>query len=123
MKLSEKQVDFSCMVALFLSGICVLSKVSGMSVTLGEVYRTQYQQKYYVEIGKSKKHDSKHCQRLAIDLNLFINGKYVTDPEKYRFLGEFWEALGGRWGGRFGVKCEDYKVKIGWDSNHFEYKD
>ncbi len=123
MKLSEKQAKFSCMVARFLSGICVLSGVTGMSVTLGEVWRTNYQQKHNVEMGLSELSTSKHCDRLAIDLNLFIKGKYVTDAKKYLSLGLFWESLGGRWGGRFGVKKEDYETKIGWDSNHFEYKD
>jgi len=123
MKLSEKQAEFSFMVGRFLCSIGVLSAVMKMTVTLGEVYRTEYQQRHNVETGKSKTLEGKHRQKLAIDLNLFINGKYVTDPEKYRPLGLFWESLGGRWGGRFGVKRKDWDKKLGWDSNHFEYKD
>ena len=123
MRLSKKQAKFSCMVGLFLYTICKNSKKTGITVTLGEVYRTEYQQKRYVKLGKSKTLRSKHCQRLAIDLNLFIEGKYITDPKLYRYLGEIWESLGGRWGGRFGVKREEWFEKVGWDSNHFEYLD
>jgi len=123
MRLSEKQAIFTCMVAEFLTAICACREITGITVTLGEVYRTEYQQKHYVRSGKSKTYRSKHLKRLAIDLNLFIDGKYITDKEKYRILGEIWESIGGRWGGRFGVSPEDYFIKVGWDAGHFEYKD
>jgi len=45
--------------------------------------------------------NSLHYKRLAIDLNLFIAGSYRTDTASHRPLGEFWESLGGSWGGRF----------------------
>ncbi len=48
------------------------------------------------------------------------DGVYMTDGEAYRFLGEKWESLGGRWGGRFGLSPDEYASKTGWDSNHFE---
>lgn len=123
MKLSEKQFIFSCMVGRFLSRICGCSAITGLTVSIGDVSRSQYQQKHNVKLGLSKTFDSKHCKRLAIDLNLFLHGVYVTQAEPYRSLGLIWESLGGRWGGRFGVKKKDYETKIGWDSNHFEYKD
>jgi len=123
MKLSEKQAIFTCMVAEFLTAICACREVTGVTVSLGEVYRTEYQQRRYVKTGKSKTYLSKHLKHLAIDLNLFIHGKYITDPEKYRVLGELWEEIGGKWGGRFGVRVKDYSVKVGWDSGHFEYKE
>ena len=44
---------------------------------------------------------SKHYDRLAIDLNLFYDGEYLTTTEAHQPLGEFWESLGGTWGGRF----------------------
>lgn len=46
---------------------------------------------------------SLHGERLAIDLNLFIDGVLQTDPAAYRPLGEFWEGLDPScaWGGRF----------------------
>lgn len=45
-----------------------------------------------------------HGNRLAMDMNLFINGVYQTTTEAWRPLGEYWESLHTlcRWGGRFG---------------------
>ena len=47
------------------------------------------------------KDHSNHYIRLAIDINLFHEWKYLTKTEDHRPLGEFWESLGGSWGGRF----------------------
>jgi hypothetical protein len=54
---------------------------------------------------------SKHYDRLAIDLNLFLYGRFLTDTNDHYPLGEYWESLGGRWGGRWN------------DGNHYEYGD
>ena len=54
---------------------------------------------------------SKHHRKLAIDLNLFHRGKYVTDGTVHQGLGEWWESQGGIWGGRFE------------DGNHYEAPD
>lgn len=123
MKLSEKQFIFVGMVAEFLTAIVACKEITGVTVSLGEVHRTAYQQRRYVKTGKSKTYISKHRQRLAIDLNMFIDGKYIRDSRKYRILGELWEKIGGRWGGRFGVALCNYNVEVGWDAGHFEYKD
>ncbi|ELR1854532.1 M15 family metallopeptidase, partial [Escherichia coli O22:H8] len=53
--------------------------------------------------------NSLHTLRLAVDFNLFINGEYQTDTDAYRPLGEYWESIGGTWGGRFSRA----------DGNHF----
>lgn len=42
-----------------------------------------------------------HYKRLAIDLNLFKNGVYLTRTDQHQPLGEFWESIGGTWGGRW----------------------
>ncbi len=54
-----------------------------------------------------------HGDRLAIDLNLFFNGEYLTDTEDYMPLGEYWVSLheDNMWGGEFN------------DGNHFSMKD
>lgn len=46
---------------------------------------------------------SAHKQKLAIDLNLFRDGKFVDTTEGHRELGTYWETLNPlcRWGGRF----------------------
>ena len=50
-----------------------------------------------------------HKLKLAIDLLLFKDGRYLTDTENYRELGEWWEEQHELccWGGRFN------------DGNHF----
>ena len=47
------------------------------------------------------KKDSFHYRRLAIDLNLFLDGDYLKKTEDHKVLGLFWESIGGSWGGRF----------------------
>ena len=54
--------------------------------------------------------NSLHYIRLAIDINLFLNGKYLTKCEDHEQFGIFWESIGGTWGGRFG------------DANHYSIK-
>ena len=49
--------------------------------------------------------NSLHYIGLAKDINLFRNGKYLSKTEDYNELGEFWESLGGTWGGRFDDGC------------------
>ena len=74
----------------------------GYTVTGGELWRTEHQQREYMRVGLSKTMSSKHLSRLAIDLNLLIGGR-LAKPEDYRLLGEFWESLDGnnKWGGNF----------------------
>ena len=66
----------------------------GIVVTAGELYRPPEMQKIYVQTGRSKTMNSKHGQRLAIDLNFFIGGKLTYDIAVLRPVGEFWQALG-----------------------------
>ena len=44
-----------------------------------------------------------HKLKLAIDLNLFRDGVYLSETEDHRELGEWWEAQDDMccWGGRF----------------------
>ncbi len=43
-----------------------------------------------------------HYNGLAADMNLYIRGRYQRDTEAHLPLGEFWESLGGSWGGHWG---------------------
>lgn len=69
--------------------------------------------------GKSKTLASKHLDRLAADIVLYRNNVPDFTPLAYKPYGEYWEQLGGTWGGRF--KPLD-KEGIGWDPVHFEWK-
>lgn len=117
MGLCEAQRKFP----MVLSELIRFAYGRGYELTFGEAYRTEEQQRLYLESGKSRTMNSRHRDRLAIDLNLFRDGVYLKDGDSYRELGEKWESLGGRWGGRFGVAPADYAKTVGWDANHFEY--
>jgi hypothetical protein len=86
---------------------------SGYKCTYGETYRTPEQALFYAHVGKGIV-NSNHCERLAIDLNLFsLDGKYLNDYKSYEKFGLYWEKLNKKneWGGRW---------KHRFDLNHFE---
>jgi hypothetical protein len=99
--LRQKQSAFAALVAQLLLRAIEL----GYEVTLGEAYRSPEEA---ARLAKGKKGivRSLHCDRLAIDLNLFKNGQYLTSTEAHRPLGEWWEQQSDvvtcAWGGRFG---------------------
>jgi len=99
MSLREQQSEFARLVPRLIDKAFEL----GFEVTLGDAYRDKR-----CPYGSAS---SKHKRRLAIDLNLFKDGVYLTGTEDHRPLGEFWESIGGTWGGRFD------------DGNHYEAKD
>ncbi|EFA6279759.1 M15 family metallopeptidase [Escherichia coli] len=105
MKLSEKQQLFTVMIGRLI----LFAEQQGYGLTFGEAWRTPEQAKLNASKG-SGIINSLHCQRLAVDFNLFINGEYQSTTEAYRPLGEYWESLGGTWGGRFRSRP---------DGNHF----
>lgn len=73
----------------------------GYEITLGDAYRDpRVFGKVGIQDGYGRK-NSLHKMRLAVDLNLFLNGRYLTHTEDHLPLGEQWEAMGGSWGGRF----------------------
>jgi len=97
MTLFERQVQFTKMLPQLLSKAFSL----GYDVTLGDAYRDP---RVFGVVGESKGYglpSSGHKSRLAIDLNLFKNGTYLQTTEDHKMLGEFWESIGGSWGGRF----------------------
>lgn len=104
MKLSKKQQLFTQMIAHLITW----AGDHGMRLTFGEAYRTPEQAALNARKGSGIR-NSLHTQRLAVDFNLFINGVYQTDSAAYLPLGEFWESIGGSWGGRFSKP----------DGNHF----
>lgn len=73
----------------------------GYELTQGDGYRDP---RVFGAIGERKGYGesrSAHKQRLAEDINLFKDGKYLSSTEDHLLLGEYWESLGGAWGGRF----------------------
>jgi len=97
MALREKQSRFVRMVAKLIEHAGHL----GYELTFGDAYRDP---RLHGEMGEKKgygRYSSNHKIRLAIDLNLFKDGKYLTKTQDHKFLGEYWEEMGGSWGGRF----------------------
>ncbi len=73
----------------------------GYELTYGDAYRDP---RVHGKLGKKKSYSaakSRHKLRLATDFNLFKHGKYLTSTKAHAPLGEYWEKMGGTWGGRF----------------------
>ena len=97
MSLRKKQSEFAKLVPRLIDKAFEL----GFEVTLGDAYRDPR-----CPYGSKS---SRHRSRLAIDLNLFKDGVYLTQTEDHEPLGLWWESQGGIWGGRFD------------DGNHYEW--
>lgn len=95
-ELLNQQIVFTKKVALLIQ----FADSIGYDLTFGDCF---------AKTGHKK--NSLHYKRLAVDLNLFINGKYMEKTKDHLPLGLFWESIGGTWGGRF------------YDGNHFEWKE
>lgn len=105
MTLSEKQRKFTRMVA----DLIIWSYANGYELTFGEAWRPKAQAEANAASGAGIS-NSLHTIRLAVDLNLFKDGIYQSETAAYLSLGEFWESIGGSWGGRFKTRP---------DGNHF----
>src|SRR5688572_9941080 len=98
MTLGEKQRLFARLVSLLIE----YAYQKGYEITFGDAYRSPEQAAKNSVQGIGIKR-SLHVQRLAIDLNLFKDGTFLTNTEDHLELGIFWESLHPlcRWGGRF----------------------
>lgn len=103
MSLSRKQAEFLQDIA------CLITWVARDELWEGdEVYFTAGD--FHATSGHMPK--SLHYSRLAADLNLFVNGKYITGEHPYWIrIANTWKSLheGNRWGGDFTSR----------DLNHF----
>lgn len=95
----DKQAKFASMVGDLLRFVDSLEDVR---VRMSWAYRSPQANRICGGIPGSL-----HTARLAIDLVLdrrMDDGRWewVRDSEPYAVLGEYWEGLGGAWGGRFG---------------------
>lgn len=96
--MSRQQEEFAQSVARLIQKASQL----GYGVTLGEAWRSPEQAAMNAASGSGVS-NSLHTERLAIDINLFRDGVYITDDEGHSMLGIWWKALGPkyRWGGDF----------------------
>jgi hypothetical protein len=85
----------------------------GYQLTFGDAYRDPRAfGEFGVAGGPYGERSSNHKRRLAVDFNLFKNGVFLTSTEDHKPLGEFWESIGGAWGGRF-EDGNHYSVEFG----------
>ena len=88
MTLRQKQSLFVRLIGLFIAE----AYRRGYELTFGEAWRTPEQAALNAKAGKGIA-NSLHLDRLAIDFNLFRDGRYLSSNESWRELGEFWESL------------------------------
>ena len=91
-------------------------------------YRTAEEQKALYQIGRrgvegekpitscdGYERPSRHQSRTAIDLNIVNeDGVRINVPDLYAKLGEYWEGIGGTWGGHF--------IISGPETWHFDFR-
>ena len=107
--LSNKQAKFLLTMCEFITRA---TNELGYKITVGEAYRPPETAALYERQGRGIA-NSLHTKRLAIDLNFFKGGKYITETEVLLDAGELAESLGLSWGGRF---------KKLPDGNHFSFE-
>ena len=97
MTLGQKQRKFTRMIA----DLIIYAYENGYELTFGDAYRDPRMHGHAGEKKSYSSANSLHKERLAVDFNLFRDGQYLTRTEDHKQLGEYWESMGGAWGGRF----------------------
>jgi D-alanyl-D-alanine dipeptidase len=109
--LSDKQCQFAGMVGrllVYAASLAIRAKVTTW-------FRSLAEQQALLARKATRTLLSKHRDGLAVDLAIIDrDGKYLTDSPLYQQLGEYWESIGGTWGGRW---------KTLHDRDHFEFKE
>lgn len=108
MRLLAQQVAFARLLPRLIDKAFEL----GYEVTLGDAYRDP---RVHGELGIKMGYGhakSGHKCRLAIDLNLFRDGRFLGGTDDHRALGEWWKQQHplARWGGDFN------------DGNHYSFE-
>jgi hypothetical protein len=66
---------------------------------------------------------SSHKLALAVDMDLWRNGKYLRSTKAHHIFGQYWKALHplARWGGDFKPRIVNGKKKSRKDGNHYSF--
>ncbi len=109
--LGQRQRRFLPLVAKLIE----YAYAQGYELTEGEGYRTPEQAALNAQHGSGIA-NSLHTLRLAVDLQLFKDGTYLTDSEAYKPLGEFWKTLDPdcAWGGDFKNRPDGNHFSLSW---------
>ena len=108
MSLGKLQQEFTLAIAELIQW----SYDNNYQLTFGDAFRDpRVHGSYGNKVGYSHR-KSNHKRRLAVDFNLFKDGRYMTQSEDYTELGQYWESLHPKasWGGHFS------------DGNHFSFE-
>jgi hypothetical protein len=99
MSLGEDQEEF----AVAIGKLIVWAYSQGYRIRLGDTYPGKFKHSVF----------GQHPKGLAIDLNLFRDGRYLTLTEDHAPLGHFYESLSphATWGGHWN------------DGNHYSWKE
>ena len=113
MTLGQKQRLFTRLTGLLIE----FAYENGYELTYGDAYRDP---RAFGQVGEKRLYSSSnsvHKSRLAVDFNLFKDGKFLTSSEDHRTLGEFWKTLHPDccWGGDF----KNSRGQPAPDGNHY----
>ena len=98
-----------------VSKLIEFAYAQGYELTAGECYRSPEQAALNAQHGVGIA-NSLHILRLAIDLQLFKDGVYITDTPSYAPLGEYWKTLDPAcaWGGDFQTRPDGNHFSLSW---------
>ncbi len=75
----------------------------GYEFTEGDAYRDPRVHGVWGKKTSYSHAESLHKLRLAVDINLFLNGRYLTETKDHKQFGTYWESLNSKnkWGGNY----------------------
>ena len=99
MTLGEKQREFTYHVSQLIQHIYAM----GYTCTFGDAFRDPRTHGVQGEDKAYGEPTSAHKNRLAVDLNLFLDNSFIRSTEPHRQFGTYWKALhrDNVWGGDF----------------------
>ena len=109
MKLGSKQELFTEALAILIQ----VARLRGFTVRLGEVERSKE------EATRKGFAQSNHVRRLAADVHLFRDHRYLSKTSDHEQLGVFWESLTGEYNGQHVEFCWGGRFS---DGNHYSIR-
>jgi len=99
MKLGQSQELFMELLPLLL----IRATQQGYKMRCGDLFRDPRAHGDQGETGPYGRRTSAHKNKLAVDINLFKNGEYLSKTADHYELGKYWKNLHPlcRWGGDF----------------------
>jgi hypothetical protein len=102
-------LDLQQTFALLSARLIIWANEQGYGITYSEAYRSPQEAALNAKSGAGIA-ASLHCERLAIDLNLFKDGVLLESVADNKPLGDHWKTLSelARWGGDFSKPDADH---------------